>query len=251
MFARNGVQWSAAGRLAGLADRLGHEGGDVLGVLAGVQIGRHLAVAVGAALLDRVQDERLVSGGMASRFGPISAIALAAFSVWHAAQRRPNRSRPCFSPAVRSVTFASGMLSFDETAAITAAGTPIPSPSSAIVNSSIATRRAAAAGGHHPLGRAARAAAHRDEHQPHPQHHPDEHEDQRRHAVVESNGSRGDGGRSFTGDALIRSSGPPARPPGSRPPRRPPRPRGARPGRPRRPRPRRARPADAGRARRR
>ena len=66
-----------------------------------------------------------------SRSGPISAIALAAFSVWQFAQRWPNRSRPCFSEAVRSVTFASGMLSLFETAAITAAGTPIPSTSRA------------------------------------------------------------------------------------------------------------------------
>src|SRR5918996_4064786 len=49
-----------ATRLLRRADGLGDEVGDVLGVLARVQPARHLPVPAGAAVLDRVEHERLV-----------------------------------------------------------------------------------------------------------------------------------------------------------------------------------------------
>src|SRR3954470_5929145 len=76
---------------------------------------------------------RLYGGRRSSRFGPTVAAVPAAASVWqflHCAAP-PNRSRPCCWSGVRLLTLAEGIESRWLTVATTAAGTPIPSTSSA------------------------------------------------------------------------------------------------------------------------
>src|SRR4051812_41518222 len=71
--------------LARLADGLGHERRDVVGVLALDQVGRHLAVAAGAAVVDGVEDEVLrrpqlveVRTDLGDRVGGLERVAGAA-----------------------------------------------------------------------------------------------------------------------------------------------------------------------------
>ena len=107
------------------ADGLGDVGRHVLGVLALHEVGGHLAVAPRAAILDGVEDEALGRAQVVEVRAHLGD-GVAAFSVWQLRQRSPNSSRPCFSAAVRLLTFASGMSSRSFDVAITAAGTPRP-----------------------------------------------------------------------------------------------------------------------------
>ena len=71
--------------------------GDVLRLLAGVDAGRHLAVAAGEAVLRSRTATSAWLGSSMSRFGPTCPTAAAAASVWQVAHVRAKSSRPVAS----------------------------------------------------------------------------------------------------------------------------------------------------------
>src|SRR3954453_11319138 len=82
---RNFLCGELLGRRGGLADGLRHERGDVIRVLPLDQIGRHLAVALGAPVVDRVEHQVLgrpqvveVGPDLGDRAGGLERVAVAA-----------------------------------------------------------------------------------------------------------------------------------------------------------------------------
>ena len=163
----------------GLADGLGHERGDVIGVLALDEVGRHLAVAAGAPVVDRVEHEVLgrpqvveVGPDLGDRVGGLQRVAVAAALAEQLTPvllrrrevaRRWRRGCRCGRRRWRSPRRGS------PNPRITSASTKLTSASRRVPRLCDASRARA------PLG----AAAHGDEQDAQREPHEDEHEDER------------------------------------------------------------------------